>query len=174
MYKAWILKWHELPRKLQIFCVNIGCRCCSVAKLHPILCNPMDCSTPSFAVLHYVLEFAQNQAHWVNDAIQPSHPLSSPSLPSLNLSQPQNLFQYRVASEKKLRLYRYIDGSGHESWDGLFPWDDLVLSETGKPLKGFKDYLLPDQVFWPVGDPWTLISVYSILSTALLPLWLSL
>ena len=40
------------------------------------LCNPMDCSTPGFPVLHYLPEFAQTQVHWVGDAIQPSHPLS--------------------------------------------------------------------------------------------------
>ena len=41
------------------------------------LCNPMDCSTPGFPVLHYLLEFAQTHVHWVSDAIQPSYPLSS-------------------------------------------------------------------------------------------------
>ena len=47
----------------------------------------MDCSTPGFPVLHYLLEFTQTHVHWVGDAIQPSHPLSSPSPPALNLSQ---------------------------------------------------------------------------------------
>ena len=50
-----------------------GCNCsCSVVQSCPILGNPMDCSIPSFPVLHYLLEFAQMQVHWVNDAIQPS------------------------------------------------------------------------------------------------------
>ena len=53
----------------------------------------MDCSMPAFPVLHYLLEFAQTHVHWVSDAIQPSHPLSPPSPPALNLSQPQGLFQ---------------------------------------------------------------------------------
>ena len=53
----------------------------------------MDCSTPGFSVLHYLLEFAQTHVHWVDDAIQPSHPLSSPSPLALNLSQHQGLFQ---------------------------------------------------------------------------------
>ena len=43
------------------------------------LCHPLDCSTPSFPVLHYLLEFAQTHVHWVSDAIQPSHALLSPS-----------------------------------------------------------------------------------------------
>ena len=50
---------------------------CSVAQSCPTLCNPRDCGTPGFPVLHYLLEFAQTHVHWVGDAIQPSHPLSS-------------------------------------------------------------------------------------------------
>ena len=60
---------------------------CSVVKSHPTLCNPMDCSTPGFPVLHYLPEFAQTHVHRVSDAIQPSYPLSPPSLPVFNLSQ---------------------------------------------------------------------------------------
>ena len=55
-------------------------------------CNSMDCSTPDFPVLHRLLELAQTHVHWVSDAIQPSHPLSSPSPPAFNLSQHQGLF----------------------------------------------------------------------------------
>ena len=57
------------------------------------LCDPMDCSTPGFPVHHYLPEFAQTHVHWVSDAIQPSHPLPSPSPPALSLSQHQGLFQ---------------------------------------------------------------------------------
>ena len=59
---------------------------------NPTLCNPMYCSTPGFPVLHYLLEFPQTRVHQVSDAIQPSHPLLSHSLPALNLSQHQGLF----------------------------------------------------------------------------------
>ena len=59
----------------------------SIAKLCPILCNCMDCSTPDSSVLHYLPEFAQIYVHWVGDAIQSSHPLSSPSAPTFNPSQ---------------------------------------------------------------------------------------
>ena len=48
--------------------------CCSVTQSCPTLCDPMDCSMPSFPVLHYLLELAQTLVHWVGDAIQPSHP----------------------------------------------------------------------------------------------------
>ena len=50
--------------------------CCSVTQSYPTLCDPMDCSTPGFSVLHYPLEFTQTHFHWVSAAIQPSHPLS--------------------------------------------------------------------------------------------------
>ena len=63
------------------------CCCCSVTRSCLILSYPMDCSMPGFPVHHCFPEFAQTHVHWVNDAIQPSHPLSSPSPPVLNLSQ---------------------------------------------------------------------------------------
>ena len=64
----------------------------SVAQSCPTLCDPMNHSTPGLPVHHQLPEFTQNHVHRVSDAIQPSHPLSSPS-PSLNLSQHQGLFQ---------------------------------------------------------------------------------
>ena len=58
------------------------------------LFDPLNCSLPGSCVLHYLLEFAQIHVRWVSDAIQPSHPLLSPSPPALNLSQHQGLFQW--------------------------------------------------------------------------------
>ena len=72
---------------------SLFCCCCWVAKSCPTLCNPMDCSMPGFPVLHRLPEFAQTHVHWVGDATQPSHPLSSPSPPAFNLSQHQSLFK---------------------------------------------------------------------------------
>ena len=60
---------------------------------HVRLCSPMDCSTPRLPVHHQLPELAQTQVHRVGDAIQPSHPLSFPSLLSFNLSQHQGLFK---------------------------------------------------------------------------------
>ena len=60
---------------------------CSLSRVQ--LCDPMDCSRPGFPVLHYLLELAQTHVHWVNDVIQPSHPLSPPSPPTLSLFQHQ-------------------------------------------------------------------------------------
>ena len=54
----------------------------SVALSCPTLCDPMDCSVPGFPVHHQLLELAQTHVHWVSDAIQPSHPLSSLSAPA--------------------------------------------------------------------------------------------
>ena len=58
------------------------------------LCDPMDCSTPGFSVICYLLEFTQIHIHWVGDAMQPSHSLSLSSLPALNVSQHQCLWQW--------------------------------------------------------------------------------
>ena len=65
----------------------------SVAQSCLTLCGRMDCSTPGSPVLHHLLELAQIHVHWVGDAIQPSHPLSSSS-PAFNLSQHRGLFQW--------------------------------------------------------------------------------
>ena len=64
----------------------------SVPQSCPTLCNPMDCSMPGLPVHHQLPEFAQTHVHWVGDAIQPPHPLSSPSLLTFNLSQHRGLF----------------------------------------------------------------------------------
>ena len=65
----------------------------SVTQLCLTLCNPMNRSTPGFPVHHKLLEFTQTHVHRVSDAIQPSHPLLSPSPPAPNSSQHQGLFQ---------------------------------------------------------------------------------
>ena len=65
----------------------------SVAQLCLTLCDPMDCSTLGLPVHHHLMEFTQTRVLWVGDAIQPSHPLGSPSPPAFNLSQHQGLFQ---------------------------------------------------------------------------------
>ena len=65
----------------------------AVMQLCLTLCQPMDCSTPALPVHHQTLGLAQTHVHWVSDAIQPSHLLSSQSPPAFNLSQHQGLFQ---------------------------------------------------------------------------------
>ena len=66
----------------------------SVAQSCPILCNLTDHDTPGLPVHHQLPEFTQTHVHWVSDAIQPSHPLSSPSPPAFNLSQNLGLFKW--------------------------------------------------------------------------------
>ena len=66
----------------------------SVTQSCPTLCNPMNHSTPGLPVHHQLQEFTQTHVHPVSDAIQTSHPLSSPSPPALNPSQHQGLFKW--------------------------------------------------------------------------------
>ena len=66
----------------------------SVLQSCPTLCDPMDCSTPGFPVHHQLSELVQTHVHRVGDAIQPSHPLSSPSPPAPNPSQHQSLMHF--------------------------------------------------------------------------------
>ena len=72
----------------------------SVDQSYPTFCNPMDWSTPGFPVYHQLPELAQTHVQWVGDAIQPSHPLSFPSPPALNLSQLQGFFQWVSSSHE--------------------------------------------------------------------------
>ena len=72
--------------------IRVGPQFSSVAQSSPILCNPVDCSTPGLPVHHQLLGLTQTHVHRIGDAIQPSHPLSSPSPPAFNLSQHQGLF----------------------------------------------------------------------------------
>ena len=76
-----------------VVCVNTLVQFSSVAQSCLTLCNPMNCSTPGLPVHHQLLEFTQTHVHRVSDAIQPSHPLSSPSPPVPNPSQHESLFQ---------------------------------------------------------------------------------
>ena len=76
----------------------------SVAQSCPILCDPMNCSMPGLPVHHQLLEFTQTHVHRVGDAIQPSHPLSSPSPPSPNPSQHQGLFQWVNSSHEVAKV----------------------------------------------------------------------
>ena len=85
-------------KKLYVFNVyvlmNMGIsQFSSVAQSCPTLCDPMNRSTPGLPVHHQLPEFTQTHVHRLGDAIQLSHPLSSPSPPAPNLSQHQNLFQ---------------------------------------------------------------------------------
>ena len=71
------------------------------------LCNPMNHSMPGLPVHHQLTELTQTYVHWVDDAIQPSHPLSSPSPPTFNLSQHQSFFsisQFFASGGQNIRV----------------------------------------------------------------------
>ena len=102
----------------------------SVIQSCPTLCDPMDCSMPGFPVQHQIQELAQTHVHRVGDVIQPSHLLSSPSLPAFSLSQHQGLsqrvsFSHQVAKVLEFQLQ-------HQSFSWIFRtdllWDGLVWS----------------------------------------------
>ena len=78
----------------------------SVAQSCPTLCDPMICSTPGLPVHHQLPEFTQTHVHQVSDAIQPSHPLSSPS-PSPNPSQHHSLFQWVNTSHEVAKVLEF-------------------------------------------------------------------
>ena len=117
-------------RKSQNFCSENAQRiheiipwCCSVIQLCPTLCDPSGSSTLGLPVHHQLQELAQTHIHWVSDAIQPSHPLLSPSLPAFSLSQHQGLFQWvysshQVAKVSELQLQ-------HQAFQWIFKVDFL-------------------------------------------------
>ena len=95
----------------------------SAAQSCPTLCDPVDCSTSGLPVHHQLLEFTQTHVHWVGDAIQPSHLLSSPSPPAFTLSQHEGLLQWvssshQVAKELDFQLQ-------HETFQWTFSTDFL-------------------------------------------------
>ena len=93
----------------------------SVTQLCLTLCDPMDCNLPSFPVHHQRPELAQTHVHSIGDAIQPSHPLSSPSSPTFHLSQHQGLFQ-RVSSSHQVARVLELQ---HQSFQWIFRTDFL-------------------------------------------------
>ena len=112
----------------------------SVAQSCPTLCNPMIFSTLGLPVHHQLPKFTQTHVHWVGDAIQTSHPLSSPSPPAFNLSQNQGLFQWVNSSHQVATVLKFQPQ--HPSFQCIFridsfgmDWLDLLaVQETLKSL----------------------------------------
>ena len=100
----------------------------SVAQSCLTLCNPMDCSRPGLPVHHQLPEFTQTHVHWVGDAIQTSHPLSSPSPPAFNFSQHQGLFQGVSSSHQVAKVLEFQ--LQHQSFQWTFR-TDFLLGWTG-------------------------------------------
>ena len=121
---------------------------------------PTDCSMPGFPVHHQISEFAQTHVHWVSDAIQPSHPLSLPSPPALDLSQHQGLFQcvgssHQVAKILELQasasvLPMNIQDWFPLEWTGLFSLLFKGLSRVFSNTTGQKHQFFGAQPsLWP-------------------------
>ena len=116
-----------------------------VAQSCPTLCDPMNRSTPGLPVHHQLPEFTQTHVHQVGDAIQPSHPLSSPSPPAPNPSQHQSLFQWvnplhEVAKVLEFQLHSLQRNPRadllsvrfqHMNWDGHKYWDYSNSFDSG-------------------------------------------
>ena len=112
----------------------------SVAQSCPTLCDPMNRSTPGHPVHHQLLEFTQTLVHRVSDAIQPSHPLSSPSPTAPNPSQHQSLFQWVSSSHQVLEFqpqYQSFQWTFRTDfrwewlgWSPCSPWDSQESSPT--------------------------------------------
>ena len=138
--------------------------CCSVTQLCPTLCDLMDCSTPDSPVLHHLLELAQTHVHGVSDAIQLSHPLSSPSPSAFSLSQHQDIV-------RGLFWGGIVGGSGRVKlltvYMHLF-WDKIFLSQQSSlvPLSVNSLTLTPDS-----GNYWHDFSIFSFVFSALSHKW---
>ena len=102
----------------------------SVAQSCPTLCDPMNCSTSGLPVHHQLPEFTQTHVHLVGDAIQPSHPLLSPSPPAPNPSQHQGLFQWLSSSQEVAKVLEFQPQHQSFQWTPRTDllWDGLVGS----------------------------------------------
>ena len=85
---------------MKCICKYVSVQFSSVAQSCLTLCDPMNHSMPGLPAHHQLLEFTQTHVHWVSEAIQPSHPLSSPSPPAFNVSQHQGLFKWVSSSHQ--------------------------------------------------------------------------
>ena len=136
VYKTKYIKYKESlkitynPQFPGIILVNIlalSKLCFSLVKFsHSVVSNslhPINCSMPGLPVHHQFLESTQTHVHWVSDAIQPSHPLSSPSPPALNLAQHQGLFKWVSSSHQVAKVLEFQ--LQHQSFQWMFRTDFL-------------------------------------------------
>ena len=98
---------HVWMWELEYFLKSCSVQFSSVAQSCPTLCDPTNRSTPGLPVHHQLPESTQTNVHWVGDAIQPPHPLSSTSPPALNLSQHQGLFQWVSSSHQVAKVLEF-------------------------------------------------------------------
>ena len=104
---SWFLSHPHLPCRNTCNVFLHSVQFSSVAQSCLTLCDPMNHSTPGLPVHHKLPEFTQTHVHWVGDAIQPSHLLSSPSLPAPSPSQNQGLFQWVNSSHEVAKVLEF-------------------------------------------------------------------
>ena len=115
----------------------------SVTQSCPTLCNSMKCRTPGLPVHHQLPEFTQTHVHWVSDAIQPAHPLSSPSPRAFNLFQHQGLFKWVSSSHQVAKVLKFQ--LQHQS----FQWTPFIgRTDVGSQVK-VQSYILLVQASTP-------------------------
>ena len=133
----------------------------------PTLCNPMDCSTPGFPVLHYLPEFAQIRVHWVGDATQPYHSLlpSSPFasfFPSIKVFSNESPLTIRWPEDWSFRF----SSSPPVNIQGSFPWGltYLISSQSKELLRVFSSFIIWKHLFFSLsllyGPPLTFVHYY--------------
>ena len=103
--KIWVI--YFIVFKIALYQLHVSVQFSSVAQSCPTLFDPMNRSTPGLLVHHHCLEFTQTHVHQVSDAIQPSHPLSSPFPPAPNPSQHQSLFQWVNSSHEVAKVLEF-------------------------------------------------------------------
>ena len=121
-FKLTFLSWKALPpypymwpffsytkTQLKCFFQKLSYKCLSSVQLLSCvqLCDPMVYSMPGFPIHHQHMKLTQTLVHWVGDAIQPSHSLSSPSPPAFNLSQHQGLFKWVSTSHQVAKVLEF-------------------------------------------------------------------
>ena len=102
--------------------------------------TPMNCSTPGLPVHHLLPDSTQTHVHWVSDAIQLSHPLSSPFPPALNLSQHQGLFQWVSSSHQVAEVLKFQLQHWSFQWT---PRTDLLVGSPCSPRDSQESYPAP-------------------------------
>jgi len=140
----------------------------SVAQSCSTICDPTDCSMPDLPVHHQFPQFTQTHVHWVGDAIQPSHPLSSSSPPTFSVSQHQGIFQWVSSSHQVAKVLE--SQLQHQSFQWIlkdwFPsgWTDCislqsqrlsrVLSKTTESINSLALSFLYSPTLTSIHDHW--------------------